>query len=53
MKRMDKYFGMSPRIARWKLNNGFENLLGKWADKSEWGNGYMSFTINCLMQNTM
>lgn len=37
MKRMDKYFGMSPRIARWKLNNGFENLLGKWADKSEWG----------------
>ena len=31
MKRMDKYFGMSPRIARWKLNNGFENLLGKWA----------------------
>lgn len=44
MKRMDKYFGMSPRIARWKLNNGFENLLGKWADKSEWGE-----TVICLL----
>lgn len=31
----DKYFGISPRIARWKLNTPFENWLGYKADYSE------------------
>ena len=35
MNRKDRYFGMSPRIARWKLDTPFENWLGYKADKSE------------------
>lgn len=31
----DKYFGLSPRIARWKLNTPLENWLGKKADYSD------------------
>ena len=31
----DKYFGISPRIARWKLNTPLENWLGNKADHSE------------------
>lgn len=30
----DKYFGQSPRIARWKINNRFENWLSNKADNS-------------------
>lgn len=30
----DKYFGQSPRIARWKINNKFENWLSYKADNS-------------------
>lgn len=35
MIKRDKYFGMSPRIARWKLDNPFENWLSYKADNSE------------------
>lgn len=31
----DRYFGLSPRIARWKLDMPLENWLGAKADKSE------------------
>ena len=31
----DKYFGLSPRIARWKLTRKIEGWLGVKADKSE------------------
>lgn len=31
----DRYFGLSSRIARWKLNTPLENWLGKKADYSE------------------
>lgn len=31
----DKYYGISPRIARWKLNTPLENWLGYKADHSE------------------
>lgn len=31
----DRYFGLSPRIARWKIDNWFENLLSYKADTSE------------------
>lgn len=31
----DKYFGLSPRIARWKIDNPLENWLGRKADTSE------------------
>lgn len=30
----DRYFGLSPRIARWKINNKFENWLSYKADNS-------------------
>lgn len=30
----DRYFGMSPRIARWKINTPFENWLSRRADFS-------------------
>ena len=30
----DKYFGLSPRIARWKIDTPFENWLSRKADKS-------------------
>ena len=30
----DRYFGQSPRIARWKINNAFENWLSYKADNS-------------------
>ena len=33
--KKDKYFGMSPRIAKWKKDNPFENWLSYRADKSE------------------
>ena len=40
----DKYFGMSSRIARWKINTPFENWLGSRADKSElWKNIYVGY----------
>ena len=32
--RKDKYFGQSPRIARWKIDNGLENWLSYKADNS-------------------
>ncbi len=35
MKKDDKYFGMSPRIARWKIDTPFENWLSYKADSSE------------------
>lgn len=31
----EKYFGMSPRIARWKIDTPFENWLSLRADRSE------------------
>ena len=34
MKR-DRYFGVSPRIARWKINTPLERFIGHRADKSE------------------
>ena len=40
----DKYFGISSRIARWKLNNPFENWLGYKADSSEfWKKMYVFY----------
>ncbi len=33
--KQDRYFGLSPRIARWKLNNYFENWLSYRADNFE------------------
>ncbi len=35
MKKDDKYFGISPRIARWKIDTSFENWLSYRADSSE------------------
>lgn len=32
----DKYLVMHKGIARWKLNNSFENWLSYKADNSEW-----------------
>lgn len=40
----DKYFGLSPRIARWKIDTPFENWLSKEADKSEfWKRMYVAY----------
>ena len=40
----DKYFGLSPRIARWKLNSPLENWLGEKADNSDfWKKLYVSY----------
>lgn len=40
----DKYFGISPRIARWKLDTPFENWLSFKADKSEfWKKMYVLY----------
>lgn len=42
VKIKDMYFGMSQRIARWKLDNPFENWLSYKADKSIlWKNIYV------------
>lgn len=40
--KKDKYFGLSPRIARWKIDNWLENWLSYKADDSEL---YKSFYI--------
>ena len=38
----DKYYIIHKGIARWKLNNSFENWLGYKADKSEfWKSVYV------------
>lgn len=40
----DRYFGQSPRIARWKIDNGFENWLSYKADNSNfWKRLYVLF----------
>lgn len=40
----DKYFGLSPRIARWKINTPFENWLGRKADSSDfWKRLYIGY----------
>lgn len=40
----EKYFGFSPRIARWKLNTYLENRLSIKADKSDlWKRIYLSY----------
>lgn len=40
----DKYFGMSPRIAQWKIDTPFENWLSYKADKSEfWKSVYVKY----------
>ncbi len=40
----DKYFGMSPRIARWKIDTSFENRLSYRADSSEfWKRVYVGY----------
>lgn len=42
--KKDKYFGISPRIARWKIDNWFENWLSYKADNSKfWKNIYVFF----------
>lgn len=42
--KKDKYFGISSRIARWKIDNWFENWLSYKADNSKiWRNIYVSF----------
>lgn len=42
--KKDKYFGISPRIARWKLNTPLEGWLGHRADNSEfWKRIYVLF----------
>lgn len=33
--KKDKYFGVSSRIARWKIDNWFENWLSYKSDNSE------------------
>ena len=43
MKR-DKYYGLSPRIAVWKIDNTIENWLSYKADHSEiWKWVYVSY----------
>ena len=44
----DKYFGLSPRIARWKLDTPFENWLGEKADKSEFWKKLYNFYYRLL-----
>lgn len=40
----EKYFGMSPRIARWKINSTLETWLGERADYSEfWKKVYILY----------
>lgn len=40
----DKYFGLSPRIARWKIDTPFENWLGRRADSSDfWKRIYIAY----------
>lgn len=40
----ERYFGLSPRIARWKINNWFENWLSYRADNSTiWRRLYVLF----------
>lgn len=40
----DKYFGLSPRIARWKIDTPFENWLSKKADKYRfWKRMYVAY----------
>lgn len=40
----DKYFGLSPRIARWKMTTFAENWLGVRADRSDfWKRLYISY----------
>lgn len=42
--KKDKYFGMSPRIARWKIDNAIENWLSYRADSSAfWKKMYVSY----------
>lgn len=44
MNKKDKYFGISPRIARWKIDTRFENWLSYKADKSEfWKRFYIVY----------
>lgn len=44
----DKYFGLSPRIARWKLDTPLENWLGEKADKSEFWKKLYNFYYRLL-----
>ena len=49
----EKYFGLSPRIARWKLDNPLENWLGYKADCSEfWKKVYIFYYNVFINDNT-
>lgn len=44
MNKTDKYFGLSPRIARWKIDTPVENWLSRKADTSEfWKKLYVDY----------
>ena len=47
----EKYYVVAKTIARWKLNNPFENWLGQKADTSECWKKYMCFTTSYLIIN--
>ena len=49
----DFYFGLSSRIARWKLNTAFEKWLSLKADASSFWKKYIFTIIVSLTTNTM
>lgn len=42
--KCEKYYGISPRIAKWKIDTPFENWLSRKADKSDiWKKAYIYY----------
>lgn len=51
--RKEKYFAISPRIARWKLDNSLENWLSYKADFSEFWRKIYILYYKYLIVNTI